>query len=347
MKILIFNLGSTSFKYVLFADDKLRKRQEGNFEINQKQNIQDQVDAITRKILREIGNPDEIDFVGHRVVHSGGLFDKDLLITEKDISKLEKINHWAPLHNVFNLAGIKAGFKYLPEAKTYLAFDTSFYNNLPEKSKVYPIPFKYYEKKGLKKFGFHGISHEYAFGEACLKLKLKPEKTSGITFHLGGGSSATAIQNGVAIDTTMGMTPLGGLMMQTRSGDIDPGLFKLIAENNNFDISEVENILNKKSGIFGITGYDNYLDLLDGKKKKNKQAVLAFEMYIDRLVKQVGAYVFLLGKVDFITFSGCVGAGDPVTRNEVSKKIKKILPKIKILKIEPNEELAIAKKIIM
>ena len=351
MQILVLNLGSTSFKYELFDFDNLLSLQKGNFEIEQNEidNVQIKINKIFRKILRKIGEINNIKIIGHRVVYGGDKYTDILKINKSSLLELEKLNSLAPLHNPINLAGIKSALEYLPEAKNFAIFDTALYKNLPEHIKIYPIPYKYYQN-GIKKFGFHGISHKYAMEETAKKLnkKLNPSawlrasKINLISVHLGGGSSITAFKNGQVVDTSMGFTPMQGLMMQTRSGDIDPGIiFELIKREESAE--EIKDILNKQSGIKGISGFENYLDLLEAVKKKNKMAVLAFTMYISRIQKYIGAYLAILDKVDAIVFTGKIGAGKIETHKAIMKS--KLFKKIKTIIIEPCEELAIAREI--
>jgi len=343
MQILVLNLGSTSFKYELFDFDNLLSLQKGNFEIEQNEidNAQIKINKIFREILRKIGKVNSIKIIGHRVAHGGDKYTDILKINKGSLLELEKLNSLAPLHNPFNLAGIKSALEYLPEAKNFAIFDTALYKNLPEHIKIYPIPYTYYQQ-GIKKFGFHGISHKYAMEETFKKLNKKLDNINLISVHLGGGSSITAFKNGQVIDTSMGFTPMQGLMMQTRSGDIDPGIiFELIKREKSAE--EIKDILNKQSGIKGISGFENYLDLLEAVKKKNKMAVLAFSMYISRIQKYIGAYLAILDKVDAIVFTGKIGAGKTETYKAVMKS--RLLKNIKTIIIKPWEELAIAREI--
>ena len=354
MFTLILNLGSTSFKFELFDSESLRSVQAGNFPMESSgNNIQTQVDKITRDVLRQVGDIGLIEKIGHRVVHGGDDFFEPTKVTPEILTQLEKQNHLAPLHNPYNLAGINACQKYLPNVLNFAVFDTGFFHNLPESAKVYPIPYKYYEQYGIKKFGFHGISHQFAVSEGCQKAKLDYQKVNIITVHLGGGCSVAAIEKGKPIDTSMGLTPLEGLMMQTRSGDIGEGvviqiLENLLANDNDIDvqtaINQLRDILNYNSGIKGISGYSNYLDLLSAVKENQPQAKLTFDMFIHRIKKYIGAYAAILGSVNLLVFTGQVGAGDPLTRKKVTDKLK-ILEKTKVVVVEPHEELAIARLI--
>jgi len=313
--------------------------------------FQNEIDKFFREMLRQLGNIDNIVAIGHRIVHGGDKYIKTQEIGEEEILDLEKLNQFAPLHNHFNLAGIKASNKYLTDIKDYAVFDTAFFQDLPDVAKIYPIPYEYYEKHGIKKFGFHGISHKYAAQEACEKLKLDFKKMNLITVHLGGGCSASAISKGKPIDTSMGFTPLEGLMMMTRSGDVDFGAIKQIFinqlklnQNRETVLEKVWEILNYDSGVKGIFGSNDFLELLKEVNFGNDRAKLAFEMFVNRIKKYIGAYIAILGKVDALVFTGEIGAGKSITRNKICDKMK-ILDGIKVIVIEPNEELAMAKDI--
>lgn len=347
MNILILNLGSTSFKYALFDAENLELTKKGNFAIPDVKHdmYQIQVDELFRKTLREVGDINQINVVGHRVVHGGDKYLATQKIETKDIYELEDLNDLAPLHNPYNLAGIKSVHKYLPEVANYVVFDTGFFENLPLSAKIYPIPYKYYEQ-GIHRFGFHGISHKFAAQTACQKLKIDFNTAKLITIHLGGGCSVAAIQAGQPLDTSMGFTPLEGLMMQTRGGDLDPGVILSLISEFNGNVEKVKNILNYESGIKGISGCQNYLDLLAAVKNKEPKAILAWEMFINRLKKYVGAYLMLLDGADAIVFTGEIGAGNPLTRKKICDKMT-ILSNIPVAVVEPNEELAMAKEILL
>jgi len=345
MKILVINSGSTSFKFAVYDAQKLDLIQSDNFKIEQKsfEENQDVVDKLFRQMLRSIPDVSEISHVGHRVVHGGNTFQQTTEISPTELIELEKLNFLAPLHNPFNLAGIKSSNKYITDIPDFAVFDTAFYKDLPEQTKTYPIPYKYYEA-GIVKFGFHGTSHKYVCQQACEKLKLDFNKAKLISIHLGGGCSITAVKNGKAIETSMGFTPLEGLMMQTRSGDIDPGIIFELIQKHSGDFEQVKQILNKKSGILGISNCQNFLELLEQVKLKEERAQLAFDMFIHRIKKYIGAYLMLLDGADAIIFTGAIGAGDKMTRNKVCDKIS-MLSNIKILAIETDEEMAIAEEI--
>ncbi|MFH1582905.1 MAG: acetate/propionate family kinase [Candidatus Falkowbacteria bacterium] len=343
MSILVINSGSTSIKYKLFADNEEEIKQ-GNID-----NVTDHQAAL-KQVLRDVGGLQNLKAVGHRVVHGGHKFSKPLLINQNNFLELEQFNNLAPLHNPYNLAGIKAAIGYLPQIKQVAVFDTAFYANLPEISRLYALPAEISERYKIYRYGFHGTSHKYVMQESAKLLKTEINKINLISCHLGGGWSITAIKNGQPIDTSMGLTPLEGLVMMTRAGDIDPGIiFKLLEEMpeeiNQDKAARVYNLLNKQSGIKGLAGVNNFRELLKMVSLGNKEANLAFDLSINRLVKYIGAYwTELEGKAQAIIFTGAIGAGNPMTRNQVMKKIK-CLGKLTMLAIETNEELMIAREV--
>lgn len=308
--ILVLNCGSQSIKWKVFTRS-LRLKKEGRAR-NKK---------ALKKELKKI--KEEIDLVGHRVVHGGDDFLKPTKITKSVLKRLKKCNELAPLHNPHNLSGIKVAQRVFPKAKHVAVFDTEFFSKLPFVSKNYALPESL--RKKYKRYGFHGISHEYAS---------KKYKGKVICCHLGGGCSISAIKDGKPIDTSMGFTPMEGLIMMTRSGDIDPGVVLDLGK-------KAKKILNYESGMKGLTKEEEMLEILK-KSKKNKEAL---EMFVYRIKKYIGAYYAILGGCDTLVFTGMIGAGDSRTRRMVCKDLK-ILKKTKIVSVQPNEELAIAEKII-
>lgn len=343
MSILVINSGSTSVKYKLFADDEEEIKQGDITNVTDHQ-------AALKQALRDIGGLQDLTAVGHRVVHGGDKFFKPLLINQNNFSELERFNNLAPLHNPFNLAGIKAAMEYLPRIKQVAVFDTAFYADLPEVAKVYALPAEISEKYKIYRYGFHGTSHKYVLHESAKLLKTEIDKINLISCHLGGGWSITAIKNGRPIDTSMGLTPLEGLVMMTRAGDIDPGIiFKLLEEMpeeiNKEKVARVYDLLNERSGIKGLSGVNDFQELLKMVSLGDKEANLAFDLSVNRLVKYIGAYwTELEGKVQAIIFTGAVGAGNPMTRNRVMEKIK-CLGKLPMLAIKTNEELMIMREV--
>jgi len=343
MSILTINSGSTSIKYKLFADDEKEIKQGDVADIADHQ-------AALKQILRSVGGLQDLKAIGHRVVHGGHKFIKPLLINQNNFLELEQFNNLAPLHNPYNLAGIKAAMEYLPHIKQVAVFDTAFYANLPEISRLYALPVEITEKYKIYRYGFHGTSHKYAMQESAKLLKTEINRINLITCHLGGGWSITAIKNGQPIDTSMGLTPLEGLVMMTRAGDLDPGIiFKLLEEMpeeiNKAKADRVYDLLNKHSGIKGLSGVNNFQELLRLVSLGNKEANLAFDLSINCLIKYIGAYwTELEGKAQAVVFTGAIGAGNPMTRNQVMKKIK-CLGELPILAIQTNEELMIMREV--
>ncbi len=354
MQILIFNLGSTSLKYKIFSvslERKLRLLKSGGLnDLGEGRRMSH--DEAIRLTIRAIGNLTDIAVIGHRVVHGGNEFVVPTKIDHLNLRLLGEYNRLAPLHNPYNLMGIKSCLTYFSNVSNVAVFDTAFFKTLPLKARIYPIPFDYYKNFGIERFGFHGISHQYLAETAAEKIKKSLVKLKLITCHLGGGCSMAAIKGGQPIDVSLGFTPLEGLVMMTRPGDVDPGVILEIQElliKDNIKNKEAENllfetrrILNNESGLKGLAGVDNYLKLLKV-KNKNPRAKLAFEIFIYRLQKYISAYWGILGGVDAIVFSGAIGAGNPVTRRAVLKDLK-FLSKTKVMAIKTDEELAIAKE---
>ncbi|MBD3238566.1 MAG: acetate/propionate family kinase [Candidatus Moranbacteria bacterium] len=339
MYILAINCGSQTLKYKLFNRSFEMIKKGGVSKIGFSQ-IKDHTQAL-KKAVEEIGGlVKQIQIVGHRYVNGGNEFVKPEVIDKNDLDKLEQLNNIAPLHNPHNLAGIIATQKQLPKAQNVAVFDTAFYQDLPEVAWRYAINKKVADKYGYRRFGFHGISHEYVCNQAAKELKKELKKIKLISVHLGGGASITATRYGRAIDTSMGFTPLEGLAMMTRSGDLDPGLV-IDLMNKGWKPAKIDNLLNQESGIFGICAQKDMLKVL---KNLDKPLIkLAYDIYIYRIRKYLGAYYAVLNGCDAVIFTGSVGSGMPITRNRAVKNLK-ILNKVKILPIETNEELLIAQK---
>jgi len=339
MSILVLNSGSVSLKYKLFSANASRVLQGGNF-----QNLKSGAHSkLLTKIIRRLKHLNDIKIVGHRIVHEGGVFAAPTIMDSSRVKRLSQFNDLAPLHNPTQLKVLQLAQKLLPNVPHVAVFDTSFFATLPERAKIYAIPWKYYKKHGIQRFGFHGISHRYVALQAAQKLKRKLNSINLITCHLGGGCSITAIKKGIAIDTSMGFTPLEGLVMMSRSGDLDPGLFVYLNRNLGISIKEIYRLLNFDSGIKGIFGQDNFRSLLQAVKKKNKKAQLAFDIFVYHIQKYISSYYGILGKLDAIVFTGAIGAGDPYTIKKIKQGLP-ILKKIKILRIKADEEKAIAQE---
>jgi acetate kinase len=322
--ILVLNCGSQSIKWKVY-DKKIKILQQGSRDVLNSAEFES-------VLMSELGKiTEQVDLIGHRVVHGGPKFAEPLKITPDELQELEKISHFAPLHNPYNLAGIKICQKVFKEAQHFAVFDTEFFATLPQIAYTYALP----ENLGFRRYGFQGTSHQFV-----AKFAGKAKKV--ITVHLGGGASVTAIKNGKAIDTSMGFTPLEGLVMMTRSGDVDAGIVLQLVKQ--FGVEGAEKILNKESGIKGLCGEGNMLKVLDMIKKGDKQAKLAFDVFVYSAQKYIGSYFAILGGCDVLIFTGSIGAGNSKTRNAISKL--DILKKTKILAIKTDEELAIAEKIL-
>jgi len=338
--ILVLNCGSQSIKWKLFRKKNLKLLDQGEKTVFNSNNFE----GILFRKINKIKNKyfDKIQKIGHRVVHGGEKFRKPTKITKQVLKELEKFNKLAPLHNPFNILGIKVAKKVFPEIPQIAIFDTEFYKNLPEKVYIYPLPEKIRKKYKIRRFGFHGISHEYAAKEAAKRIKKPFEKLKIITCHLGGGSSITAIKNGKAVDTSMGFTPMEGLIMMTRSGDIDAGIVLELVKK--FSLEKTNKILNFESGLKGICGEENMLDVLKKAKQGNKKAKLALDLFVYRIQKYIGAYFAILGECDLLIFTGTIGFFSAKIRNMICRDLT-ILKNTKILAIKTNEELSIAQKI--
>ena len=342
--ILVINTGSTSIKFKLF-DLEEKELLAGCLE-----HVED-YDTALKKLLRQVVNFGEIVAVGHRIVHGGDVFFEPTILNDKIISELEKLNHLAPLHNPYNLAGVRAATSFLPEVPQIAVFDTAFFKDLPDYARTYALPKKIIEQYKIFRFGFHGTSHEYAMIKVADELGVKTNKLNMISCHLGGGASIAAIKNGQAVDISSGYTPNEGLVMMSRTGDLDSGIiFQLLKKIEGVDDDAKSDylykILNNESGIKGLTGgIDDFKELIKQVSLGNRDANLAFEVFIYKIIKYIGSYWAVLGgKVDAISFTGAIGAGHPLTRETIMRKLK-FLCKINHLTIAPNEELMIAKKI--
>ncbi len=325
-------------------------------------------DILTSKEIGVIKSMDEIAAIGHRVVHGGEYFTGPVIIDGEVIKKIESLIPLAPLHNKASISGIKYCTKMFGNKIPQVAvFDTSYYSNIPDYAFVYPIPYEYYEKCGIRKYGFHGTSHEFVSNAAAKILNKDIKDLKIISCHLGNGSSITAIKNGKAIDTSMGLTPLGGIMMGTRSGSMDPSVIIKMAEEKSLSLEEIGNILNKESGLKGVSGVgSDDRDILRAENNGNKRAKLAHEMMIYKITKYIGGYIAILGGCDAIIFTGGIGEHQWMHREKICKHfefmglelddeknknaklgeeeiISKNDSKIKVFVIPTNEELAIAR----
>ena len=294
-------------------------------------------------ILKKITS---VSCVGHRVVHGAEKFQKPVLINNSVIKKIRECSAIAPLHNPANLAGILACKKLLPGVAQVAVFDTAFHQTLPDYAYIYGLAYKYYKRFGIRKYGFHGTSHEYVAGEAARILKRPLNKLKIITCHLGNGCSITAVDRGKAIDTSMGFTPLEGLVMGTRCGDIDPALVTYIMRKEHLDIQSIDELLNKASGLKGISGISNDMRILTRNAKTgNKRAKLAIDIFIYRIKKYIGAYTAIMNGVDALVFTAGIGENQKRIRERICQGLFLHLnKKPKILVIPTNEELMIARQ---
>ena len=339
--ILILNCGSQSIKWKVF-DEKLKIVAEGDRGVLDPEDFQKLLKEELAKIDRT-----KINLIGHRVVHGKDIFKEPLKITEENIQKLETLNRLAPLHNPFNVLGIKTCQEFFKDVSQIAVFDTEFFKDLPEYAYTYALPEQIVKEFGFRRYGFHGISHEYVAKKAAEQAEKPFEKLKIITCHLGGGSSIAAIKNGKAIDTSMGFTPMPGAVMMTRAGDIDSGVvLELVRE---FTLDRTNEILNKESGVKGICGEQEMLRILE--KIRNPEAVdrrraeLALEVFVYSVQKYIGSYFAILDGCDLLVFTGAIGFGSEKIRDMIHKDLN-ILKKTKILAIETDEELAIATKIL-
>ncbi|EKE02002.1 MAG: hypothetical protein ACD_21C00003G0005 [uncultured bacterium] len=253
--------------------------------------------------------------VGHRVVHGSEKFTESVVITPEVIKVILDSIYLAPLHNPANVTGIEEATKAFPGLPQVAVFDTAFHQTIPDYAYIYPIPYEYYQKHGVRRYGFHGTSHRFVCKQAANILEKPLNQSALITAHLGNGCSAAAILNGKSIDTSMGLTPLEGLMMGTRSGDVDPGLFNYLVDNLGYDIHTITGILNKKSGLLGVSGIDSDMRAIEKNVLAgNKRAILAFEIFCYRLAKYVGALAVPLGKIDALVFTGGIGENSQMVR---------------------------------
>lgn len=390
MKVLVLNCGSSSIKYKLYDMNGQKELASGGIEKiglpdsflkftlsdGSKQVITQEIKEHTAgielilKTLTDakygaIKSLDQIDAVGHRVVHGGNKFCSSVVINQEVINKIEECVDLAPLHNPANLKGIFAIQKILPKVPQVAVFDTSFHQTMPSYAYMYALSYDYYEKYGVRRYGFHGTSHRYVAKRGCEFLGLDLENSRIITAHIGNGGSITAIKNGKSIDTSMGMTPVEGLMMGSRSGNIDLGVLTYLMEKENLSTRQINDIINKKSGLVGVSGVSSDMrDIENAIEQGNERARLAMDMYFYYILKYVSGYIAVLGGVDAIIFTGGVGENQPIMRkyvcdslaflgvdfnNELNDRIKGretelTFPnsKVRVAVIPTNEELAIA-----
>ena len=351
MNILVINCGSSSIKYKLFASLKNRLLTKGIIEnigelTSKVKNHSQGVKLIISDILKKnvIKSLKDISAIGHRVVHGAEIFTSPQIINALVLKQIKKCSQLASLHNPANLAGIMACKKILPKTPQVAVFDTAFHQTMPEHAYMYPLPRRYYQEYKIRKYGFHGTSHQFVTKAASLILKKPLNKINLITCHLGNGCSITAIRKGKSIDTSMGFTPLEGLMMGSRCGDIDVAAAFYIMRKEGLSFQAMDDLLNKKSGFIGVSGISNDLRVIKkAKKRGNRLAKLAYEMFIYRVKKYIGSYYLILGKVDAICLTGGIGEHAKDVTSIIKKSLKTIgANKAKVLVIPTDEELMIA-----
>ena len=351
MKILTINCGSSSIKYKLYEFPKGKLLAKGLIEkIGEQDSVisshAEGMKLVFSRLIKSkiIGYLDEIKAIGHRVVHGAEEFRQPCLIDKQVIKKIKECAKLAPLHNPANLEGIKACLGVLPKALQIAVFDTAFHQTIPDYAYMYAIPAKYYKKYKIRKYGFHGTSHQYVAMQAAKLLKKPFSKLKLIICHLGNGCSITAVDRGKSIDTSMGLTPLEGLIMGTRCGDMDVAAALYLMDKEGLSTKEIDNLLNKKSGLLGISGVSNDIRVVDKKALKSDYfAKLAIKMFIYRIEKYIGAYYMVLGGADAVCFTAGIGENNPKIISHFRKSIRKIAKqKTKVLVIPTDEELMIA-----
>ncbi len=391
MKILVLNCGSSSVKYKLIDTDGNNVMAEGGVEkiglhdgflkyklsdgskaikelglTDHKGAVKAVLDILTDPELGCIKSYDEIDAVGHRVVHGAEKFSKSVLLTDEVIQQVKDCYDLAPLHNPANVTGIEAVEEILPGIKQVGVFDTAFHQTMPAKSYMYALPYRFYKEDGVRRYGFHGTSHRYVSGRVCEILGVDINTQKIITCHIGNGGSITAVLNGKSVDTSMGLTPTEGLMMVTRVGDVDPGALTFLMKKHNLSVDDLQKIINKESGVLGVTEMSSDMREIEAADKNGvERAQLALSMYEQRITKYVGAYAAEMGGVDIIVFTGGVGENQTGVRenvcaplafmgveidkavNDVTRGTETIIStpssKVKVVVVPTDEELMIAR----
>ena len=347
MKILVLNCGSSSLKYQLLDMSTESVIAKGNFErigekesflthkMNGKKYVYNEVamnhEEALNLIMKELQNPDhraienlsEINAIGHRVVAGGEIFDKSVIIDEKTLKGIEDCSKLAPLHNPAAILGIKACQKAMPGAPMVAAFDTAFHQTMPKENYLYPIPYEYYEKYGIRKYGAHGTSHKYVTQrvEKLMNKDIKDLKI--VTCHLGQGASLCAVQGGKSVDTSMGLTPLGGITMVTRSGDLDPSVVTAIMKKENLTADEVESILNKKSGLTAVSKLvPDFREIENASNEGNEDAIIAINKFVSTIAQYIARYATVMEGIDAVVFTGGIGENQFRIRSKICKKLK-------------------------
>lgn len=390
MNVLVINCGSSSLKFQLINSDteavlakglcerigidgRLTYQPAGGEKTTEDkampthtEAIQFVIDALTDEKRGVVGSLEEIGAVGHRLVHGGEKFASSAVITDEMLKAVEECNDLAPLHNPANLIGVDACKKLMPNTPMVGVFDTAFHQTMPEKAYMYGLPSEYYDKYKVRRYGFHGTSHSFVSKRTAEILGASYDNLKTIVCHLGNGASICAVENGKSVDTSMGLTPLEGLVMGTRSGDIDPAILEFLAKKEDMDITALMNMLNKKSGVQGMSGLtSDFRDLWAGADAGNKRAQTALDVFCYRVAKYVGSYVAAMNGVDAIAFTAGIGENDGGVRERVCKYLgylgieidaeankargQEVMistpdSKVKVLVVPTNEELAIARE---
>lgn len=390
MNVLVINCGSSSLKFQLINSDteevlakglcerigidgRLTYQPAGGEKTTEDlampthtEAIQFVIDALTDSERGVVGSLEEIGAVGHRLVHGGEKFASSAVITDEMLKTVEECNDLAPLHNPANLIGVDACKKLMPNTPMVGVFDTAFHQTMPEKAYMYGLPYEYYDKYKVRRYGFHGTSHSFVSKRTAEILGVPYDNLKTIVCHLGNGASICAVKNGKSVDTSMGLTPLEGLVMGTRSGDIDPAILEFLAKKEDMDIVELMAMLNKKSGVQGMSGLSSdFRDLTAGAAEGNKRAQIAIDVFAYRVAKYVGSYVAAMNGVDAIAFTAGIGENVSVVRTKVCEYLgylgvtideeanairgEEIMistpdSKVKVLVVPTNEELAIARE---
>ena len=392
MNILVINCGSSSLKYQLINSDtedvlakglverigidgsRLNHTPKGGDKVVIEEDIPDHnkavkmvTDALTNEKYGVVKSLDEIDAIGHRVVHGGEKFNKAVIINDSVLKDIESLNDLAPLHNPANLIGINSCITNMPGKPNVAVFDTAFHQTMPEKAYMYGLPYEYYEKYKVRRYGFHGTSHDFVSAHAAEMIGKDRKDLKIIVCHLGNGASVSAVMNGKCVDTSMGLTPLEGLIMGTRSGDLDPAILSFIGEKEGLSAAEVNNLLNKKSGVLGLSNNTSgdFRDLAEAEEAGNKYAKLALDTYCYRVAKYIGSYIMAMQGVDIIALTAGIGENNyrvrrgicdylgylGVTVDDEKLKVRGedlIVStedsKVKVMIVPTNEELAIARQ---
>ena len=390
MKVLVVNCGSSSLKYQLLdmndesvlaiglaerigiEGSRIKHEPCGKDSVVFEEPMDDHkvaLEIIIKALVDEahgcISSMDEIDAVGHRVVHGGEKFTKSVIVTDEVIEGLNEVAELAPLHNPPNIMGIEACKEIMPNVPMAVVFDTAFHQTMPEESYLYGLPYELYEKHAIRRYGFHGISHDFVSNRASEILEKDLKDMKMVTCHLGNGSSISAIKDGKCLDTSMGFTPLAGLLMGTRCGDLDPAVVTYIMNKENLDTKGVNDLLNKESGVLGVSGVSSdFRDIEDAANDGNERAKLALDIFNNRAKKYIGGYASLMGGVDTVVFTAGLGENAAETRRDICKGLeflgieinqeankvrgKEAIistddSKVKVIVIPTNEELVIAR----